>query len=210
MPTHIERLAAGHKELLGSFTCSKTFGADHLSRFLHEKAWPEQEQLCNTTYVVRSDDGNRIDAYVTLSTRTVGLPQPWRKKHNSPRSEVPAMFIGYVAVHDDLLGKGVGLDILAWVKARAFAMNQFIGMRVLFLEVQAGNWGAFRQYAQKWGFVAIPLKATEANPTVRQPNADSPSRPDNIEADEMIGMFYDLYNEFGAYIAPSELGLADG
>jgi GNAT superfamily N-acetyltransferase len=201
MSVYIERLSAEHKELLHAFTCAPdAYGADHLTQYLRERALAEQEKMSSATYVLVNDDPHRIDAYVTLSTKAIPLPQPWRRTHDFPRSEVPAVIIGYVAVHADGLGKGIGLKILTWVKARAFAMNETVGLRVLFLEVQAGNWRAFQQYATKWGFVPIPLKATEKFPQGRKVDPSWKHAPDYVEASELIGMYYDLYKEFGPYV----------
>ena len=206
---HIERLSAAHAGLLDTFVCTKSASSENLTSFLRERALHEQEQLCNTTYLIISANGEKLDAYVTLSTGLVGVPPRWRQRQGVPRSEVPAMFIGYIAVDDGMLGKGLGLQILDWVKLQAFRMNEFVGIRVLYLEVEAANWPAFRVYADKWRFTPIPLKATDAHPQVRQPNPGSPNRPPNIEPKEMIGMFYDLYNEFGSFAPSTELGLAD-
>ena len=200
MALYIERLSAEHKQLVQDFVCApKAFGADHLTEYLRVRALDEQEKLSSATFILVNDDIPRIDAYVTLSTKAIPLPQGWRKRSNFPRGEVPAVIIGYVAVHADAR-KGLGLKILGWVKAHAFALNETVGVRVLFLEVQAGNWGAFQQYQIKWNFVPLPLKATEQHPQGRKVDASMKQAPDYVDEDELIGMYYDMYNEFGPFV----------
>jgi hypothetical protein len=198
-PPRLERLTTDHRPLLETFACSKPT-AEHLVQFLQERALAEQEKLCSSTFVLLSPDRKRIDAYVTLSAAQLKLPQRVRNKKEIPRSEVPALLLGYIAVHDDA-GRGVGRQIFDWVKLEAFRLNALAGCRLVWLEVEAANWEAFRIYANKWGLVAVPLKDPKdpTGPNVRTPQADQIKRPANIGAEERIGMYFDILGEFGPW-----------
>src|SRR5690242_3220663 len=91
--------------------------------------------------------------------------------------------------------------MLDWVKACAYARNETVGVRGLYVDVQAGNSGAFQQYANKWRFTPIPPAATEKHAEGRKVDASWKKAPDYVAPDDFIGMYYDLYNEFGSFIS---------
>ncbi len=153
----------------------------------------------NATFILLSADDSRIEAFVTLSIATWELTQRIRLRRGIERKQVPSVMIGYIAVSDDRRAQKdkVGKRIFERVKAEAFQMNAFVGIRLVTLEVEAKNWIAYQIYRRVWELDALPIKIGEK--TYEAPSPDLPRPPGHIPPDYRIQMFYDLLPVYGPY-----------
>lgn len=197
-PLHLRRLSPEHADLLDTFVCSTT-ASEPLIEFLQERALPEQAAHLNATFILLSNDELRIDAYVTLSIANWELSQSIRKERGIDRKTVPSVMIGYVAVSDERRKQKdkVGKRIFDRVKAEAFQMNAYVGIRLVTLEVEAKNWTAYQIYRRDWEMDAVPLKIGEK--VYKPPPPEYAKTPDHIPPDYRIQMFYDLLPVYGSY-----------
>ena len=202
----IEVLADHHKDLVDAFSCKGDY-AEELVEFIHKEALLEQSQALSTSFLIFSDDDKEIDAYVTLSATSIRMSDSVRSRLGAgpSRPQIPAVMMDYLAVSDggrSRRGHGFGLEVFQWVKDRVHRLNGTAGVRVIGLDVRAGNWRAYQRYSSpEWGFRALYLREDKTRewPGMQPPDARRPSRPDDLHPDRYIKMYYDLVEHYGPY-----------
>ena len=104
-----------------SFKCDDT----DLNDFLFDDALNYRHQLMGVTYLIIDENKNKTVAYYTLFndkiTRNEGEPSIWNRLSRSlpnqkRRKHYPAVKIGRLAVDKDYSKKGIGSDILTFLK----------------------------------------------------------------------------------------------
>lgn len=102
-----------------SFDC----GNQDLNNFLLTDSKPYAKKLLSVTYILETDE--EIAAYFSVSNDKISVPDSdkatWRKikslfPHSKHRSDYPAVKIGRLAVNGRYNNRGIGTDILDFVK----------------------------------------------------------------------------------------------
>ena len=102
-----------------SFDC----GNQDLNNFLLTDSKPYAKKLLSVTYILETDE--EIAAYFSVSNDKISVPDSdkatWRKikslfPHSKHRSDYPAVKIGRLAVNGRYKNRGIGTDILDFVK----------------------------------------------------------------------------------------------
>ncbi len=201
----VEVLGPHHADLIHRFSCTGNY-TEELVQFLQKEAQVEQDRALSTTFLFLSPGSGEIGAFITLSATSIRMTEGIRKKlgAGANRPYIPAVMMDYIAVSDAPGQKvgGFGLEVFKWAKEYVFAMNQWAGVRLIGLEVRAGNWKAYKRFSTpEWGFKALPLRENEGKrwPKCEAPAAELPERPAHIEAERFIPMYYDLYEHYGSY-----------
>lgn len=138
------------------FSC----GNVDLDEFFMEDAMPYKEKLLGKTYCYLLDDDPRIIVCAfTLSNDSIKvdqLPNSRKKKINSsmPREKqmrrYPAALIGRLGVNIDYAGKGIGSELLDFLKKWFVQADNKTGCR--YLIVDAYNMPSVLQYYQRNNF----------------------------------------------------------
>ena len=207
----IEVLGEHHVNQIRSFTCTGDYTAE-LVEFIRTEALSEHAHALSTSFVVFSEDDKEIDAYVTLSATSIKMSESARSRLQAGRSrpQIPAVMMDYIAISDggrSRRGRGFGLALFEWVKQRVHQVNATAGVRIIGLEVRAGNWRAYQRYSSpEWGFRPLYLQENKAKewPGMQAPDARRPSRPPEVHPDRYIKMYYDLVEHYGVYLPPEE------
>ena len=207
----IETLAEHHADSLKAFSCSGDY-AHELVEFLQKEALAEQRNALSTTFLAFSENDRDIDAFVTLSATSIKMNDALRTRFGAGRSrpQIPAVMMDYIAVSDagrKRHGKGLGLDLFQWVKERVHSVNGILGVRIIGLDVRAGNWRAYQRYSSpEWGFRALYLPENKGKnwPGMHPPDPLRPTRPDDVDPDRYIKMYYDLIEHYGPYRPPDK------
>lgn len=207
----IELLEDHHADALKAFSCGGDY-ADELVEFLQNEALSEHRNALSTTFLAFSESDREIDAFVTLSATSIKMNEALRTRFGAGRArpQIPAVMMDYIAVSDAgrrRHGKGLGLDLFQWVKAKVHSVNGLLGMRIIGLDVRAGNWRAYQRYSSpEWGFRALYLPENKAKnwPGMHPPDPLRPTRPDEVHPDRYIKMYYDLVEHYGPYRPPDK------
>lgn len=94
-----------------------------LNNFLLTDSKPYAKKLLSVTYILETDE--EIAAYFSVSNDKISVPDSdkatWRKikslfPHSKHRSDYPAVKIGRLAVNGRYKNRGIGTDILDFVK----------------------------------------------------------------------------------------------
>ena len=149
----LKRLTADHA--LKGFDC----GDDDLNEFFHEDAKKYLDDLLAVTYVF--EDGKRTAAFFSVLNDKITNEDAGKnhwftklvKKSKIPdrkrRSSYPAVKVGRFGVHKDLRGKGLGSEILDFIKGW-FILNNKTGCR--YITVNAYNCESVTGFYKKNGF----------------------------------------------------------
>ena len=127
-------------------------GSETLDDWLRRRALKNEEAGASRTYVVCAS--GKVRGYYCLAAGSVELARaPGRVRRNMP-DPVPLMVIGRLAVHADLQGRGLGLDLLRDAVLRTRQAARIAGIRAIL--VHAISEEAVRFYG-KAGFRPSPL-----------------------------------------------------
>lgn len=127
-------------------------GSEVLDDWLRRRALKNEEAGASRTYVVCTD--GKVRGYYCLAAGCAELVHaPGRVRRNMP-DPVPVMVIGRLAVHSDLQGRGLGLDLLRDAVLRTRQAAHIAGIRAIL--VHAISEDAAHFYA-KAGFRPSPL-----------------------------------------------------
>jgi len=142
---------------LGDFSCGEESWARDLDDFIHYDALRQQEVCLGSTHVFYLDD--EVVAFVCLAATGINIKKTPSLRERIGLGEVsythvPAVLIGRLAVDGRFQRKGIGAQILSWVRNEVYDWR--IGARFLALHVDRENSHAIRFY-QSNGFF-IPLE----------------------------------------------------
>jgi GNAT superfamily N-acetyltransferase len=133
------------------FCCGSDEWDEDLNDFLANDAVSQGERALNKTYVFTTE--GKTVAYVALAASQVKAP----RRGTYPFA--PALLIGKLAVAEAYQSRGVGRQVLAWI--RDLARRLPIGCRFLVVHVDIPNSEALRFYERE-GFVCPPdMKGTQ-------------------------------------------------
>ena len=128
-------------------------GVEELNSYLRERAGQDMRNHFASVFVATDPNGERIDAYYTLSSASVklaALPDSLVKK--LPKyPDVPAIRLGRLAVDRSSQGKGLGAALLADAAIRCLTNAPAWATLV----VDAKDADAVRFY-KKFGFASLP------------------------------------------------------
>lgn len=130
------------------FRCGNQPWEEDLVDFLLTDALEQHRQRFNRTYLFYADE--QPAAYVTISTDSIKKDQVLDA---APYPYVPTLLVGRLAVDSRYQGRGIGRQIMAWVRSRAASL--WAGCRFVALDVDPQNAGAIRFYEQQ-GFFLQP------------------------------------------------------
>ena len=144
-----ERLSSQPNNL--SFDCND----DDLNDFFINNSFPHQEELLAVTYYfkIKNSTNNKVAAYFSVLNDSIRANKdssinkdiPEAKRHRS----VPAVKIGRLAIDKDFQKKGIGSEILAFIKYW-FVANNKTGCK--FLLADAYNKPEIIEFYKKNGF----------------------------------------------------------
>ena len=136
-----------------AFTCGEEEWQTDLREFLLEDALAQFRGRFNVTTLFYTQSREPV-GFVTLSAAQVNRGDIDLERR-APYPVVPAVLIGRLGVDVTHQGRGRGQQILAFV--RAWTMWLPVGCRVLALQVDVRNEGAFRFYERE-GFGRAPIQ----------------------------------------------------
>jgi GNAT superfamily N-acetyltransferase len=122
----IERLAGPPP---GWFDC----GRDEQNLFLHDRAWPDQQALLSTTYLLTYDAV--ITGYVTVCMSGIALDR--RERGPAIRyQDVSALKLAQLGVDRAYQGRGIGHDAVSFTIDLAQWLGRQAGCRYVILDAQ--------------------------------------------------------------------------
>jgi hypothetical protein len=191
-----EPLSDEHGQAVAKFRCTRHPHTEELTDFLQRKALPEQHERLSSTTLFFTEGSDRIDAFVTLGASFLKAPPEFKARLE--RHYLPVVIMDYLAVADHRLAaeRGFGHKVFMWVVNQVVRQSEAIGVRMIMLEVRAGNWHAYRQDSRRWGFQALPLRPYRGDPACEPPDPQG-DRPQDLNPDRLIGMYFDLAPIFG-------------
>tara|TARA_R110002095_G_scaffold6094_2_gene12729 strand:- start:10 stop:528 length:519 start_codon:yes stop_codon:yes gene_type:complete len=129
-------------------------GIEVLNDWLHTKVSQYEKRGLAKTYVLVDGAEPTIQGYYALSNHSVVFDSlPADQSKGLPRTDIPVVLIGRLAVDSSLQGQGLGEYLLIDALRRCQHLAKEIGIRAV--EVDAINENAKRFY-MKYGF--IPLR----------------------------------------------------
>jgi GNAT superfamily N-acetyltransferase len=127
-------------------------GSETLDDWLRRRALKNEDAGASRTYVVSS--GNKVRGYYCLAAGSIELARaPGGVRRNMP-DLVPVMVVGRLAVHGELQGQGLGLDLLLDAVQRIRQAAHIVGIRAIL--VHALSEDAARLY-ENAGFRPSPV-----------------------------------------------------
>lgn len=132
-------LLAGHAGR-DRFDCSEAALYEYLGR----QAGQQQRKDFGKTYISLAEGDDGIAGFVTISAgqvATTDLPAPLKL----PRSPVPILRIGRLAVDKRFQGRGVGRDLLAFALRLALDFSERVGLYAVVVDAKDERAAAFYQ-----------------------------------------------------------------
>ena len=145
---YYEKLSAENLAEFAQFCCGDGKWACDLNDFLRDDALKQQRSRFNTTYVFYYGEHGqppRPVAFVALSASEVRKGDSLLRR--APYPSIPALLIGRLAVDEREQGKGLGSEIMGWIRNTARSLP--IGCRFLALHVDQENEAAIRFYRRE-------------------------------------------------------------
>lgn len=177
-------------ELASAFACVGD-SVEELNTYLGSgHALEEQTARISTTHLKLSEDGSRIDGYITTSVTSWQLSSRYRERHGIRRRFVPTILIGYVAAHREA-PNGTGYWMYRAVVDDATRINRTAAVRLVALEVEAVNLGAYRTYVTRWGMTPMPI-VREDGKAIDPPHPEAKRPPDGLPDGARFKLFLDL------------------
>ncbi len=142
----VEPLGPTHDR--ASFRC----GVPELDLYLQRQARQDVDRHLATVFVF-SPDGVRVDAFYTLSNRSIlseHLPSELAAK--LPRYQIPATLLGRMAVDEAHRGRGLGTYVLLHALRRALNASKAVASWAVVVDAKRGA----REFYLRNGFIAFP------------------------------------------------------
>jgi len=142
----IEPLTTAHDR--SSFSC----GVPELDLYLQRQARQDVDRHLATVFVF-SRDGVRVDAFYTLSARSVLAEHlPANLAAKLPRYQIPATLLGRMAVDEAHRGRGLGTYVLLHALKRALNASTQVASWAVVVDAKQGA----REFYLKNGFISFP------------------------------------------------------
>jgi predicted GNAT family N-acyltransferase len=142
-----------HDDLSG-FDCSKNDELK-LNEFIHKEALAYQRDGLGITHLFYVQD--KLVGFVTLAMGSVRKKSVATKFVNYVKVNVPALFLGRLAVDNSERGKGYGTSLLEWCFGFAEAQRSDVGCRFVTLVTKKGKRTVF-YCARGFKKVKAPLR----------------------------------------------------
>lgn len=151
------------------FSC----GVSRLDNFLRLTAKKQQKDDMTRVYVVVEDGESRILGYHAINLGMMNVDLLEKRPRNAPdHGELPVLFVGQVAVSEQIQGRGVGSILLAHAFAKAVAIANQAGCFAVLLDVMSdGGEEAFRKrknWYRSFGFHEFPSSSARMFMTMKQ------------------------------------------
>lgn len=184
------------------FTCGKD---DDMDEFFRKDVFDYDQFLMSKAYCFRlKEDLSQIVCVFTLSNdsiRIYDLPSSSRNKmwsithHKKMLKRYPGVLIGRLAVSEQFAGKGIGSELLDFIKDMFLDPDNKTGCR--FIIVDAKNTPEIKHFYEKNGFATLFKKETQEDFYTRPPKNESEKeiRTTNPRHLETRLMFKDLLEE---------------
>ena len=127
---------------LSLFQCE----SKELNKFLHEKARINEKNLISKIYLYYQIKSKKVVGFITLSNYMLRLAES--KRFSIQR--VPAALIGRIAIDNEYRGYNLGRDLLLFARGRCNYIKDFIGCRILVVEVKKDD--PIIKYLNSFGF----------------------------------------------------------
>jgi len=125
---------------LESFDC----GEPQMNAFIRRRAWEQQRNLINRTFLVLGDQPDVCPGFITLSAAHIETDLTGLSRRAAVYTTAPATLIGRLATHVEFQRQGLARALLA--AARVIGQTLPIGCRFLVLHVEAANRAAISLY----------------------------------------------------------------
>lgn len=127
-------------------------GSEILDDWLRRRALRNEDAGASRTYVVHA--GGKVRGYYCLAAGSAELTRaPGRVRRNMP-DPLPVMVIGRLAVHGELQGQGLGLDLLRDAVQRTCHAARIVAIRAILVHALSDDAARFYRRA---GFRPSPL-----------------------------------------------------
>lgn len=152
-----------------AFSC----GVSRLDNFLRLSAKKQQKDDMTRVYVVVENGESRILGYHAINLGMMNVDLLEKRPRNAPvHGELPVLFLGQVAVNEQVQGRGIGSILIAHVFAKAVAIADQAGCFAVVLDVMSdGGAEAFvrrKNWYRSFGFQEFPSNAARMFMTMRQ------------------------------------------
>lgn len=188
------------------FECSVTPPyTTKLVEYLKTRALTESRQGVSTTWLWLAD--GRPGAYCTLSATSVPTRSGLSQETGITKPFAPALMIDQIAVADFVRQEHIhlGYAIFHWVRREVVFVNRRVGCRFIRLDVQLGNWGAYRVYRLGWKLRALPAMTLRGKTVERRdgtleplPDPELPTLPAQFDGETFVKLWHDVYAVEGA------------
>lgn len=134
---------------LDAFECS----APELTKWLLERARQNQASGASRCFVVSDEQHNVVGYYALAAGAVLHEDAPGRIRRNMP-DPIPVIVLGRLAVHVDLVGRGLGQGLLKDAVQRTLQTCEQVGARALLCHAIDETAKAFYL---KHGFIESPI-----------------------------------------------------
>ncbi|GHT37336.1 N-acetyltransferase [Bacteroidia bacterium] len=181
-------VALSGENRISGFDC----GNDDLNEFFNVDAIKYQEQMLGQTYFFQHTESQKIVCAFSLSPDSIKLtylPNSRRKKvqelipREKPLQTYPAFLIGRLGVASDLKGKGIGSQLIIFIKS--FCLGEFPNF-CRFLLLDAYNEPAVLSFYLKNEFKFVFSTEHQEREYYKKVNLDEPLRTRLMFYDMML------------------------
>lgn len=127
---------------LSLFCCEN----EELNKFLKEKARFNEENFLSKVYLYINKNDENVIGFVTLSNYMLRLAD----SKQFGIQKVPAALLGRIAIDNKYRGQNLGKDLIEYVLGKCHFIKQFIGCRILVVEVDKE--APIKNYLSNYGF----------------------------------------------------------
>lgn len=151
------------------FSC----GVDRLDNYLKLSAKKQQHSDMTRVYVAIEDGGRNILGYHTINLGMMYADELAKRPRDMPaHGELPILFLGQVAVTDQVQGAGIGSILMHHIFEKAKAIADQAGCFAIVLDVMSDGDAAAYQRRMEWyaafGFQAFASKPSRMFMTMQQ------------------------------------------
>ena len=148
-------------------------GVGRLNRYLKLSARKQQKDDMTRVYVAVEDGGARILGYHAINVGAMNVDALHRRPQGVPRhGEIPALFLGQVAVDKKEQGRGIGGNLMYHVFEKACAIADRVGCHAIILDVISDGGPAESDRREDWykefGFSPFPSRPSRMFMTIQQ------------------------------------------
>ena len=127
---------------LSLFRCE----SEELNKFLNKKAKFNEKNLLSKVYLYLNKNNEKVIGFVTLSNYMLRLAD----SKQFGIQKIPAALLGRIAIDNEYRGQNLGKDLIDYVRGKCNFIKQFIGCRILVVEVKKED--PIKEYLLNIGF----------------------------------------------------------